>query len=207
MGAGYHGNFPNTLGSHELLIDEQQILFFGLTSQGHILIHKNEKNEKSDDNNDNIVNNSIHNQDELITNYDQASIHQKRNDYNQVKDNDKEEINDETQILYKETPELREHIENPSLGRKWKDGIKGGHNKLKFMEIVKQLGLKVTNIKPHPTMKGIENIYYKMPIKDKTGATTSEYSKGIRFKTVYDPNIISLDQFIKRGIEAANNLL
>ena len=105
----------------------------------------------------------------------------------------------------KPTPELESHIKytDPTVPRK--KGIGGAHNKEQLLtndiEIVKST--------PHPTLEGVETIEYQMPKLDKTGTPIpGEYQSGVpKVKTVYDPNIISDEVYLEKGIQAANDAL
>ena len=59
----------------------------------------------------------------------------------------------------------------------------------------------------HPTLPGVEKILYRLPKKDPTGAVIPGQFRTIVYtKTVFDPSLISLNEFIRRGVEAANNV-
>jgi hypothetical protein len=100
---------------------------------------------------------------------------------------------------------LESHIKytDPTVPRK--KGIGGAHNKEQLLtndiEIVKST--------PHPTLEGVETIEYQMPKLDKTGTLIpGEYQSGIpKVKTVYDPNIISDEVYMEKGVQAANDAL
>lgn len=67
--------------------------------------------------------------------------------------------------------------------------------------------VNVVSTKPHDKISGVETIEYQMPALDKTGKPIpNQYQTGRpKTKTVYDPDIISDDEFARRGIEAAND--
>ena len=46
-----------------------------------------------------------------------------------------------------------------------------------------------------------------MPKLNADGTLTGEYGARVFKKTIYDPDIISDDEFIKRGLEAANDAI
>ncbi len=54
-------------------------------------------------------------------------------------------------------------------------------------------------------MEGVEKISYKMPMKDAKGNLTGEFKSKTFYKTVYDPAKVSTKQYIKQGLQAANN--
>ena len=100
---------------------------------------------------------------------------------------------------------MESHIKytDPTVPRK--KGIGGAHNKEQLLtndiEIVKST--------PHPTLEGVETIEYQMPKLDKTGTPIpGEYQSGVpKVKTVYNPNIISDEVYLEKGIQAANDAL
>lgn len=104
---------------------------------------------------------------------------------------------------YELTDRLKLHIEmvDPSVPRK--RGIGGAHKRDVFI----QNDIKIISETPHPNIDGVSKIEYQMPKRDKTGVPISgEYQDGVpKVKTVYDSNIISTDEYLRRGLEAANN--
>ncbi len=46
-----------------------------------------------------------------------------------------------------------------------------------------------------------------MPKLNADGTPTGEYGAKVFTKTIYDPDVISDDEFIKRGLEAANDAI
>ncbi len=105
---------------------------------------------------------------------------------------------------YELTNKLRLHITmvDPSVPRK--RGIGGAHKKDVFIKN----DIKIISETPHPSINGVSKIEYQMPKRDKTGAPIpGEYQDGVpKAKTVYDSNIISTDEYLSRGLEAANNV-
>lgn len=106
---------------------------------------------------------------------------------------------------YTATASLKDHIVNPDSSSSSKSGIKGGHHKDNFMREVEKVGAKTTNTVPNSQMEGVEKISYKMPKKDKFGNPTKDFQAKTHHKTVYDSSKISSRDYIKRGLEAANN--
>nr|WP_262385101.1 CdiA family toxin C-terminal domain-containing protein [Paenibacillus curdlanolyticus] len=103
--------------------------------------------------------------------------------------------------LAKFSSNLEDHIKkvDPNVPRK--RGIGGAHNKDEFMKN----DVNILNVKKHDGMPGVEKITYQVPSLDaKTGQKTGWRAKPFD-KTVYDPKVISDEEFIKRGKEAANN--
>ncbi|WP_435366883.1 CdiA family toxin C-terminal domain-containing protein [Enterococcus faecalis] len=48
---------------------------------------------------------------------------------------------------------------------------------------------------------------YQIPELDAKGLPTGNYKKTIFKKSIYDPSIISDDEYIRRGLEAANDAI
>lgn len=114
--------------------------------------------------------------------------------------------NDDTTVqLYQATEALKNHIENAETSQSGKSGIKGAHNKDNFLHEVNRIGAKITGSTPNSQIDGIEQISYKMPKKDKFGKPTGEFKTQTFKKTAYDPTKISTDEYIERGLQAANN--
>ena len=97
---------------------------------------------------------------------------------------------------------MKEHIKNvdPSVPRK--RGIGGAHNSQEFfkndVEIVSEVSSKIS---------GVKTVEYRMPKLNADGKPTGEYGARVFKKTIYDPDVISDNDFIKRGLEAANDAL
>lgn len=111
------------------------------------------------------------------------------------------EANDQGRYTADDT--LRNHIENGESTTSRRRGVRGAHVKDTFM----QNDILIVSSTPHPQIPGVEIIEYRMPKRDKTGAPIpGEYQAGDpKTKAVYDPNVFSTDEYIRRGIEAANN--
>ncbi|MEK4162996.1 T7SS effector LXG polymorphic toxin [Bacillus sp. FSL W8-0672] len=96
---------------------------------------------------------------------------------------------------------LEDHIRkvDPNVPRR--RGIGGAHNKDEFMKN----DVNILNVKKHDALPGVEKITYQVPSLDaKTGQKIGWKAKPFD-KTVYDPKLISDEDFIKRGKEAVNN--
>lgn len=106
---------------------------------------------------------------------------------------------------YEVSDSLKNHIENAEPISSGKRGIKGAHNKDNFISILEKEGAIQVKSEKNSQIEGVEKISYKMPKKDGQGNLTGEYQKSIKMKTVYNPNIISTDNYIRWGLEAANN--
>lgn len=70
-----------------------------------------------------------------------------------------------------------------------------------------QNDIKVISETPNPNIDGVTTIEYQMPKLNKTGTPIpGEYQSGMpKVKTVYDSNIISTDEYLNKGLQAANN--
>lgn len=106
---------------------------------------------------------------------------------------------------YTSTSSLKNHIVNPESSTSGKQGIKGAHHKENFLKEVDRIGAKTTGSTNNSQMNGVEKISYNMPKRDKAGNPTGEYQSKTHYKTVYDSSKISSQQYINRGLEAANN--
>ncbi len=106
---------------------------------------------------------------------------------------------------YRSTSTLRKHIESAEPTKSGKEGIKGAHHKDNFIEEANRIGAKITETTPHSQMDGIEIIAYKMPMKDGKGNLTGGFKSKTLYKTVYNPSIVSTDQYLKQGLQAAKN--
>ena len=89
------------------------------------------------------------------------------------------------------------------FGRK---GISGAHN-LNFFEAEAQSrGVIVTNQTPHPTVRGVTQIEYRIPVFDMVGnPIPGQFKPKVQVKTVFDPNVISNEQMFRWGQEAMRN--
>jgi RHS repeat-associated protein len=103
-------------------------------------------------------------------------------------------------VYAKFSSNLDKHIiyVDPSVPRS--RGIGGAHNKSEFMKN----NVNLISSRKHPNMPGVETITYQIPsIDGKSGKITGWKEKKFE-KTVYDPKIISDQEYIKHGKEAAN---
>ncbi|WP_052344263.1 pre-toxin TG domain-containing protein [Bacillus ndiopicus] len=99
------------------------------------------------------------------------------------------------------TPDLENHIRNtdPSVPRRI--GVGGAHNKDEFYKNE----VNILNVERHPSMSGVEKITYQVPSVDgKTGEITGWKTTHFN-KTVYDPKVVSDEQYIRLGKEAAKD--
>lgn len=105
---------------------------------------------------------------------------------------------------YNVTDKLKSHIENVDISVPRKKGIGGAHNK----DIFLQNDVKIISETPNPKIHGVSTIEYQMPKFDKTGTLIpGEYQSGVpKVKTIYDPNALSTDEYLNRGLQAANNV-
>jgi len=85
-------------------------------------------------------------------------------------------------------------------------GIKGGHNLNSFEAEAQSRGVIVTNRTPHPTVRGVVQMEYRIPVFDMAGnPIPGKFKTEAQLKTVFDPNIISNDQMFRWGQEAMKN--
>lgn len=104
---------------------------------------------------------------------------------------------------YTDTPELRRHITQAyDNGR---NGIGGGHEKGAFMAILAEMGGVIEDVQPCERMPGVENIFYLLPRYDPSGKQTGEMRSKVYKKTVYDSGKMSTNDYMRMGLEAANN--
>ena len=88
-------------------------------------------------------------------------------------------------------------------------GVSGGHDINNFKHFLQQQFPNVPNPddfivsqKPHPTIDGIYEIYYRVPKQDGKGNFTGEYKTFAQPKTVYDPAVLSPQQISNWAMEA-----
>ena len=90
-------------------------------------------------------------------------------------------------------------------------GVSGGHNLDEFRKLLSTQGVSFEDLiitqKPHPTIKGVYEIEYRIPRKDMAGniAKPITYKDISTPKTVYDPNIVSDTQMFEWGKNAMQN--
>lgn len=83
-----------------------------------------------------------------------------------------------------------------------KSGISGGHNADAFYDAVKKYGVKIVSEKP-TNVKGISEVEYLVPTKDRTGNLDGKYKPSPEKKTIYDPKIYTDKVMLDLGQEAA----
>jgi len=83
-----------------------------------------------------------------------------------------------------------------------KKGVLGGHNLDAFNQVATDKNLKIISSTNHPTIKGLTQIEYQIPSLDRAGNVTG-YKVNAFSKTVYDPKVISDNQIIELGQQAA----
>jgi hypothetical protein len=84
-----------------------------------------------------------------------------------------------------------------------KKGIGGAHRLDEFMKAVKSGEVQIVSRTPHPTLKGVEQIEYRMKALDRELKPTGEWQTGKpKEKTVYDPTIIGDEQMMLWGRQA-----
>ena len=107
---------------------------------------------------------------------------------------------------YEPTRELKDHLKtgngNAPKGSK---GIDGAHNEAEFLNQIEKHGCKTVG-DPVEIEPGIKRYEYQVPAKDKAGnIIEGQYKAKVQTKTTYDPNIISDEAFVNRGVEAFEN--
>ena len=85
-----------------------------------------------------------------------------------------------------------------------KKGIKGAHTKDSFEQAVADYNLRIVNKTEHSTVKGVYEIVYEIPLKNKKLEYTGDYKIIKEPKTIYDPVIISNDKILQLGQQAAD---
>ncbi|QEM92207.1 hypothetical protein FEI17_16905 [Kosakonia radicincitans] len=83
-----------------------------------------------------------------------------------------------------------------------KHGISGGHNANAFYDAVKEYNVKIVSETP-TGVKGITEVEYLIPTKDRAGNLTGNYKPTTETKTIYDPNIFSDQKILELGQQAA----
>jgi hypothetical protein len=83
-----------------------------------------------------------------------------------------------------------------------KKGIGGAHRLDEFMKAVKSGEVQIVSRTPHPTLKGVENIKYRMQVLDRALKPTGEWQAKPKPKTVYDSAMISDEQMMLWGRQA-----
>ncbi len=103
---------------------------------------------------------------------------------------------------YGASPGLRNHLESAKDGGA--RGINGGHEKTAFEKKLQEIGGRVIEETDIPGIEGVKSVRYEVPKKDKRGNPTSEMRTISAPKSVYDKNVISTDEYMRRGLEAAS---
>ena len=99
------------------------------------------------------------------------------------------------------SPNLRDHIDN--VDKVGKQGISGCHNSEIFEEALEELGGTIESREPVSSIDGVEVVTYRLPKRDRQGNPTDEMRSTSFTKTVFDPDKISTDEYVGRGMEAA----
>ncbi|MEN2666409.1 pre-toxin TG domain-containing protein [Listeria aquatica] len=104
--------------------------------------------------------------------------------------------------IFKKTPEIEKHLKYTDSSVPRKRGIGGAHNSEEFfkndVKVIKQTSTDVP---------GVSVVEYQIPELYAKGLPTGNYKKTIFKKSIYDPSIIPDDEYIKRGLEAANDAI
>lgn len=91
------------------------------------------------------------------------------------------------------TPDLVTHLSEGKYTNR--NGVNGGHERAAFMKLAEENSLNILSERPVENFNGVSVIRYENPKSKQTWALT---------KTVYDQNVISVEDFISRGLSAAN---
>lgn len=83
-----------------------------------------------------------------------------------------------------------------------KNGISGGHNSNAFYDAAKEDNVKIVSETP-TGVKGITEVKYLIPTKDRAGNLTGNYKPTPEIKTIYDPKIFSDQKILELGQQAA----
>ncbi len=83
-----------------------------------------------------------------------------------------------------------------------KNGISGGHNASAFYDAAKEYNVKIVSETP-TGVKGITEVKYLIPTKDRAGNLTGDYKTTTETKTIYDPKIFSDQKILELGQQAA----
>lgn len=83
-----------------------------------------------------------------------------------------------------------------------KNGISGGHNANAFYKAAKEYNVKVVSAVP-TGVKGITEVKYLVPTKNRDGSLTGEYKTTVETKTIYDPNVFTDQKILELGQHAA----
>ncbi|WP_311779071.1 VENN motif pre-toxin domain-containing protein, partial [Pantoea sp. YU22] len=83
-----------------------------------------------------------------------------------------------------------------------KNGISGGHNANAFYDAAKEYNVKIVSETPTGT-KGITEVKYLIPTKDRAGKLTGDYKATPETKTIYDPKIFTDQKILELGQQAA----
>ncbi|WP_198406337.1 LysM peptidoglycan-binding domain-containing protein [Delftia acidovorans] len=99
------------------------------------------------------------------------------------------------------TDDFDTHIIKRDYNVPSKRGIGGAHNVEEFMKYSDEF--RTVNVRNHPAVDGIKTIEYQLRAKDPAGSYLKEYREKIFEKTVFDPSIISPQDFLSLGRQAA----
>jgi filamentous hemagglutinin len=83
-----------------------------------------------------------------------------------------------------------------------KNGISGGHNSNAFYDAAKEYNVKIVSETP-TGVKGITEVKYLIPTKDRAGNLTGDYKATTETKTIYDPKLFSDQKILELGQQAA----
>ena len=100
-------------------------------------------------------------------------------------------------------PDIDAHIQGRDMTVPRRSGIGGAHAADAFEAALRSERALVVSRTPHPTVRGVERVRYRMPSLDRNGVPDGGHKLAVRPKTVYDPRVIPHDTMARWGREAA----
>ena len=105
--------------------------------------------------------------------------------------------------VYQPDESIRNHILFINPKGSVHNGIKGGHDREAFLRDAQ--GIQIVSEKPYPGLDGYTIIDYLMPERDNANQIIpGSYRRKVFTKTVYDPSVISIEEYLRRGYQAVN---
>jgi hypothetical protein len=102
---------------------------------------------------------------------------------------------------FKPTPELENHIMYPDSSVPRNRGIGGAHNKEEFFKN----DLNIVKTVQSKDIPGATYYQYNIPKFGKDGKKIGGYGTTVFEKTVYDPKVFPHNEYMRRGLEAADS--
>ncbi|MBU8895429.1 CdiA family toxin C-terminal domain-containing protein [Corallococcus sp. M34] len=97
--------------------------------------------------------------------------------------------------------DYEKHIIERDFAVDRKKGIGGAHSLEEFMKYSKEINIVKTEA--HPTIQGVQRVHYQVAALDAAGQPAGTWKAKIFEKTVYDPKVISNEQYLQWGRQAA----